>query len=208
MPPKERTSTPASAVVSTDLDAQGDGGVGDAGSIHVQVHVELVGSVGDRLDLVDGVEGAELGRLRDRDDLRLHVVNVAPADVGGSDHLWGELAVGGRHVPELAAEETLGRSALVPVDVGILAADDVLPRPQQRLQSGDVGAGAVEDEEHLDLLAEQRPKTFDGLVGVGVFAVGDDMSNVDLGHLGEDVRVDAGVVVAGEAAVVHEGPPE
>ncbi len=44
--------------------------------------------------------------------------------------------------------------------------------------------------------------------GVGVVAVGHDVSDVDLGDLGEDVRVDAGVVVAGEAAVAHEGPPE
>ena len=85
------------------------------------------------------------------------------------------------------------------------AADDVLPRSQHRLQGRDVGAGAVEDEEHLDLLAEQRRETARRPRRCRVVTVRHDMPDVDLGQLGEDVGVDAGVVVAGEAATADDG---
>jgi hypothetical protein len=42
----------------------------------VDAHAVAVGYVAQRGDLVGGVHGAELGRLRDRDDRRLGVVEI------------------------------------------------------------------------------------------------------------------------------------
>ena len=77
VPPKETTSTPASVVSSASDGLERRGGVGEPGAVDVQVHAELVRGVGDRPRLVERVDGAELGRLGDRDDARLRLVLVA-----------------------------------------------------------------------------------------------------------------------------------
>ena len=74
-------------------DAEGGGGVGDAGAVDVEVHPEPVGGVGDRAGLLERVDGAELGRLGDRDDARLDVVLVAALGLPARDVRGRQLAV-------------------------------------------------------------------------------------------------------------------
>ena len=50
-------------------------------------------------------------------------------------------------VSSLTAGDALGRAALVDVHVGDVGADHRLERAGQRVERGDVGAGAVEDAE-------------------------------------------------------------
>jgi hypothetical protein len=59
----------------------------------VQQHVSSVGKVGERLDLLQGVERAELGGLGDRDNSGLHVVLVTRAHGGSLDQFEGEFAI-------------------------------------------------------------------------------------------------------------------
>ena len=103
-------------------------GVGEPGAVDVQQQTGGVRGLGQRGRLGRRVHGAELGRLRDRDDPRLHVVLVADADDGAAHQLRRQLAVGGRQIDELAAGEALRRAALVHVDVRGLGADDGLER--------------------------------------------------------------------------------
>ena len=110
-------------------------------------------SLGQRPDLVGGVDGAELGRLRDRDDARLDCVLVAEAGEPRRDRSAVELAVGRRDGQQLHPGDPLGRPALVDVQVGGLGADHGL-LTGERPEREDVGAGAVEDEERVGLGAE------------------------------------------------------
>ena len=80
------------------------------------------------------------------------------------------------------------------------AADDRAPAGEHRLQAGDVRAGAVEDGEGLDALAEVLREDLLQALGVDVLAVGDLVAAVGGGDRGEDLGVHAGVVVGGEAA--------
>ena len=80
-------------------------GVGEARAVDVHEQAARVRPVGERAELVDGVDGAELGRLRERHDLGLHVVLVADPPHRAVDELARELAVGRRDVEQLGAEQ-------------------------------------------------------------------------------------------------------
>ena len=155
VPPKLSTSTPDVAGERAQRQAEGCRGVRRcarrpcAGACRSACDV-----VGDRAELVDGVQRAELGGLRQRDDERLGAVLVAPAPRLAVDELGRELAVVGRHGQELDAGDPLGRAALVDVDVSGGCRDHGAPARQHRLQPDDVGSGAVEHRERLDAFAE------------------------------------------------------
>ena len=137
---------------------EGGGGVGEAGAVHVQEHLVLVGELGQGADLLRRVDGAELGGLGDRDDAGLRGVLVADPGEPLRDQLRGELPVGSRGGQELHPRDPLGRPALVDVEVRGLGADHGLVGAGERLEREDVGAGAVEDQERLGLLAEVLAK--------------------------------------------------
>jgi hypothetical protein len=154
----------------------------------------------DRPHLLDGVQRAELGGLRDRHDERLRPVLVAPAPCLAVDQLGGQLAVGRLDREQLEARDPLGCTVLVGVDVRGLGADDGAPARQHRLQAEHVGAGSVEDGERLGGLAEVRLHDLLQARGVDVFAVGDLVPLVGGGDRFEQQWMHTGVVVRGEAA--------
>ncbi len=183
-----------------EREAEGGGGVGEPGAVDVDEHSALVGVVADRADLLGGVAGAELGALGDGDGERLGAVLVAPAPGLAVDQLGGELAVRGGDGEQLEAGHLLRGAALVHVDVGGLGGDDRAPAREQRLQRDHVGAGAVEDRVGLGALAEVAAEDVLEVGGVVVLAVGDLVAAVGQRDGGQDLGVDARVVVAGEAA--------
>ncbi len=144
--------------------------------------------------------GAEFGGLRHRHDERLRAVLVAPAPRLAVDELGGELAVVGRDGQQLDPGDPLGCAALVDVDVGGGCRDHGAPAREHRLQADDVRAGAVEDRERLDALAEVVREHLLQPRGVLVLAVGDLVAVVRRVDRGEHLGVDAGVVVGSEAA--------
>ena len=161
-----------------------------------------VGPIRQGSDLVHRVDGAHFGALGDRDHPGLDMVFVTDAGDGGIDQLGSELAVGCGHAEELAAQEPLGRAALVHVDVGTFGTDDRFMGAEEGLEPDDVGACPVEGEVDLgsgaEVLGEEtvgllRPRV--GPIGGGVAAV------VGRSAGGQDLGMDAGPVVAGE------GPP-
>ena len=93
------------------------------------------------------------------------------------------------------------------------AVDAAITAPQRGsidCSADDVRAGAVEDRERLDALAEVLREDLLQARGVVVLAVGDLVAVVRGGDRGEHLGVDAGVVVGGEAAeggVVERGSP-
>jgi hypothetical protein len=174
--------------------------VGDARSVHVQLHAERVHVVGDGPDLVDRVGRAELGGLGDRDDERLRPVLVSPAPGLSIDQLRGEFAVGRLDGQELDAGDTLGSPGLIGVDVRGLGAHHRTPAGDHRLEPDDVGAGAVEHREHLNALTEVLGEHIVEPCGVDVVAVGDLVALVGRRDGVEDLGMHSRVVVGGEAA--------
>ena len=119
VPPKETASTPTSVVSSREAGAERGGGVGEAGAVDVEEHPARVGGLGERRDLGERVDGAELGRLGQIEtSARLDVVLVAAPRVPAAEVGRVELAVLGLDREQLDAGDSLGRAALVDVQVG------------------------------------------------------------------------------------------
>ena len=162
-----------------------------------------------RPELVDRVRRTELRGLRDRDDGLLGAVHVPRAYGMHIHQVRGEQAVLRGDGPQLEAGDLLGRPALVDVDVRGLRADHGLPGPAHRLKRHDIGAGAVEDGEDLGLRAEVVAHEVAQALRLVVIAVRHGMAGIGAADRLEDLGVDAGVVVAGEAApgCGHVRPP-
>ena len=181
-------------------DVERGGGVGQPRAVDVQEHPARVRVVRERGHLLDRVERAELGRLRDRDDPGLDDVLVADPRQPPLDELGGELAVGRGHRQQLDAGHRLRGAALVDVEVRALRADHALPRPQHRPQPDDVRRRPVEDREADRACAEVLAHPLGKPRRHGIGAVGDHVPGVRGGdrlqRLGERGRV----VVGGEGS--------
>ena len=173
MPPKDTTSTPTSVVNARS----GTPSVAAALAIRAPSRwttmprscaCSVIAAISS-----DGVAGAELGALGDRDDLGLGAVLVAVPPRLQVDQLGGELAVRGGHGEQLQPTHLLRRAALVDVDVRGLGADHRLPPVGHRLQRDDVGAGPVEDGVRRRAAAEVRAEQVLQPRGVDVRAVAD-----------------------------------
>ena len=113
-------------------------------------------------------------------------------------------AVGGVEQDQLAAEMALGSAGLVVGDVRRGGAHDGLVAAEHQLQGRDVGTGPVEHREHSGVLAELVAEQRLGPRGHLVVAVGRRVVDVRCADRGDDLRVDTGVVVAGERP--HRSP--
>jgi hypothetical protein len=160
--------------------------------------------VGERPDLVDRVERAELGRLGDADRQWLRAVLVAPAPGLSVDEVGRELAVGRVDGQQLEPADALGCTALVGVDVRRRRIDDCTPSRHDAGQSHDVGARAVEDGVDLDLGPQEVAHGLDQPGGPVVLAVGRLVTDVGLRDRRQHLRMGPCVVVAGEAADLFE----
>ncbi len=166
-------------------------------------HVPGVGLFADHADLVRRVQRAQLGALRDGDDLRHGPVFVGPAPGLSVDQLRSELAVGRGHGEQLEPAHPLGRAALVDVDVRALGAHHGTPAIGDRLQCNHIRTRAVEDRECLGGRAEVFADDALQVLGVCVVTVGDLVPAVGQRQGGKHLRVNTRVVVTGKAANVR-----
>ena len=86
--------------------------------------------------------------------------------------LGSELAVGGVDGEQTAADDTLGSTAFVDVDMCRLSAHHSLVRAAHGVDAEHVGTGAVEDEIYPGLRAELAAEEFFGAGAPLVVAVG------------------------------------
>jgi hypothetical protein len=133
-------------------DAEGDGGVEDAGAVHVDRDAARAGKVGDAGQLVEGHDPAVAGLL-DPDQGRAGVVGVVrtdrPLDRGDVE---GGAGLGDG--PELGAGDAGGVGGLGVEGVGGLAADDLVAGLAPGEVGDDVAHRAGGDVER-GLLAEE-----------------------------------------------------
>ena len=166
------------------------------------MHLEAVASrhLYERSDLLDGVDGAELRRLRDRQRARLDVMHAAALGRQRVDRIRRQLRqrrVGGDDLG--AAGEQRRRAGLVLLDVAQRVRDHGVIGPADLRQRQGVGRRAVEDEEHVAVRLEQLADTRARLLRPGVVAVaGHAALGVGADQRVERLRAYAGVVVGGE----------
>ncbi len=106
---------------------------------------------------------------------------------------------------QLDSGDRLGGSGLVDVDVGSGGADDGVAWAGDLAQGEHVGACARVDEVGIGTLAEVLAQAGVGGGGPGVGSVGRRVAVVGGDNRRHHERVDAGVVVAGEAAGIWVG---
>ncbi|MPM63030.1 hypothetical protein SDC9_109908 [bioreactor metagenome] len=167
----------------------------------MQVHPQPVRLVGEGAQLVGGVDGAQLGALRDADHLGLGVVLDAEAVRSPGHQRRGEFAVRGVHGQRLDAGQLLRCTALVYVDVGRPGADHGVPAVGQHRQRHDVGPGAGEDRVGGRLFPEVTPEHLLEPCGVRNLAVAHHVAVVRGDDRLDHFRMGAGDVVGGEAVV-------
>jgi hypothetical protein len=133
--PNDRMSMPATHIGRAAPEARQR--VGEAGAVHVHPEPPRLRDAGDRGDLGERVDGAEIAGLRDVDGGRLAAMQLARLDrrQHAGQRLGADAAVlaGDRHELEAAAEKA-GRICLRCIDVRRLAAIDEPPAGADRGQ--------------------------------------------------------------------------
>jgi hypothetical protein len=166
------------------------------------MHLEIpsFGDRRDRADLRNGVDRADFRRLRQRDDLRLRIMDVGAAGDELLDRVGRELAVPALRREQLrAAREELRAAAFVGLDMRQLVADHGVIRLAQRRQRERVGRRAVEHEEDFAVGLEQVADAVADLRGPRVVAIGGLVAaRVGLDQRPQRFRADARVVVGSE----------
>ena len=109
------------------LFAQCDHGVGETGTVHVKRERVTFGDFGQRLNLIEGVDGAEFGRLRKGDGAGFRVVNTVSALGGGFDCGRIEFTIfAGERNDFGSAGEKLRSGTFVGIGVGVLVTKNTL----------------------------------------------------------------------------------
>ena len=152
--------------------AESDGGIGEAGTVEVEIHVVGVCEIGEGTDFVKRIKGAEFGGLRDADGTGLGVVLKTEAMELGFDQLRGEFAIGGGHSEEAAANDALRCTTFVDVDVCSFGTDHGMMRAAHGVDVEHVGTCAVEDEIDTCLRTESVLEKLFGAAAIFVVAIG------------------------------------
>ena len=114
------------------------------------------------------------------------------------DLFWFNLSVWGGNWKQFAAGELLGRTAFVYVDVCRLGADYCMMRRGGSFQTQHVGARAAKNEKHLRIFPKLVAKELDCARCVRIIAIGNHMAIVGSSYSLHNLRMDAGVVIAGK----------
>src|SRR6266513_669386 len=159
-----------------------------------------VGKIGNYSNLLRGVHGAVLGRLRDRDRPRLYVVLVTDVVEMLTNSRDCDFSVRGRNSQELAPDVLFRRPTLRGVYVRRLGADYRLVRAHHASQTQHVRRRPAEDQKNFGVFAELGANPCYGLVRVGVVAVGRHVADIRRCHCREDFGMDTRPVIAGKCA--------
>ncbi len=187
--------------------AQERGRVGQPRAVQEQPQVVGPAERPDLAQLGQRVAGAALGDLGQLHRPRLDPVLVAAPGQQRPDLGRRDLAVRRGRQQQLAAEDPLGRAALVGVQVRAGGADHRLVRAQQQAHPEHVGGAAVEHEHRLRR-AGLRAQPPGDLGGPRITAVGDRVTGAGPGDRAQHGRMGARVVVAAEALARRRHPPE
>ena len=135
-------------------------------------------------------------------------MHVAPVTQPGGDQGRCQLPVRGGDGQQLAAEDLLGRPALIHVEVRALGADHPLVGLQEQAEPEYVRRCSGEHEEYASPGAGQRLEVGAGPLRPRVPAIGDGAALVDEGHHAQHRLMGARLVVAAEALARGHAAPK
>ena len=152
-------STPRFQVISAGVASSDDQRIGEARAVHVQRQAVRLGDRRDRLDLVEAIDRADLGRLGDRDRDRAAGVDECRPRSGRSraSRLSGSMrpSAPSTGAEPRAAGEIFRRAAFVVDDMRLAVAEGrCRPACWQRDQRQRIRRRAGADEEDRDLALE------------------------------------------------------
>ena len=157
--------------------------------------------VDNGLNLFRRVHRGHFRGLRERHQTGLAVVRAAHICQVCGKSPCGNLAVHGGDGGHLAAHDGLDRPAFRGVRVGHVAAQNGVPRAYHAVEPEHVRARAERDEEHVDVIAEQRLEAAFGFGGPRVVAIRLRRAHVGLVQGLHHFRVHATGIVAGKSAI-------
>jgi hypothetical protein len=166
----------------------------------MQKHSALMSKFGQSTNLFWLVNRPHLGRLRNRDNLRLHMMLIADAVIRMPHCIERDFPVLMRQRNQLATQMLLGRGAFVGIYVRIVAAQHRLIGPRQRLQAQHIRPGAVESKKNFNPRPEMFFKLCHGRARVPVVAISNHVAFIDPCKGLQNFRMNSRVVIAGKAA--------
>ena len=161
--------------------------------------------IGQRPDLLRLVNRPHLCGLRNRNNARLHVMLVADPVIGVPHRVERDLSILMRQRDQLASRMLLRRTALVGINVRVLAAQHRMVRPVDRLQAENIRASAVERKEDFDPRAKVLLEFRDRRTRVVVVAVRHHVTLVGACDRLKHLRMHSGIVIAGKATSGRTG---
>ncbi len=84
--------------------------------------------------------------------------------------------------------------------MGGLGANDRVVGIGERFESQAISGGSVKDKKCFDIIAKVALELAPGGFGVGIISVSDNMTLIGGGYSFQNLGMDTGIVVAGEAA--------
>ncbi len=149
----------------------------------------LVRDIRQRSELCRRVHRPELSGVTHRDHGWLRVMLEPEACEIWQHQLGSELAIGSAHRHELHTGDMLRSSTLIGIDVRRLRADHRAPRGAQCRERGDVSAGPIEDETHVDLVAQMTFHDCHGALGEHIVTICGHMPPIGCGDRLEHLRM-------------------
>jgi hypothetical protein len=125
---------------------------------------------------------------------------VANSVIGGPNRFDSELARRRREGNKLAARELLRGAAFVGMNMCNFGAEHGMIRMRHRLQAEDISRSSIENKKYFNVATKVLTKLFDRRVGKRIVAVTDCVSLVGRCNGAKDLRMNTGIVVAGETA--------
>lgn len=181
-------------------------GVGETGAVEVDMEAEAVGGAGEVGEVVGGIDGAEFGGLGEAEGggfggVEGEMVEDGLFDGGGME----QAVVTGEGEETGAAAKELGGGAFVVLDMGGGVAEDGVVGAMEVGEGEGIGAGAVEDQEHLGVGFQEIADGLAGVIGPGIGTVGGGVVLIGVADGLPGFGTDGSLVVAGEMAGTEGG---
>ncbi len=179
--------------------AQSRAGIGEAGAIHMQAQPQFAAGLGNRAYFCQRIDLTRLGRLGDRHDLWLGIVDIA-ATGRQRPYIFGKKlgVIGAGHQQFGAVGKEFRRAAFIGLDMGKRRTDDAVIGLAERGERQRIGGCAVEGKEHLALRTEQGTEAVRSAVGPFIVAISRNRTRIGLLHHIPDFGTDTGIIITGK----------
>ena len=169
----------------------------------MQKQAVLVSHVSDCANLGSRIKRAHFGGVSDAHHTRLRAVNHTHVKDLTLNKFRRQLAVFGGNCPQLETSHFLWCATFIRVNVGGVCTNHGFPAFCASLQRNHVGTGAIEDRKSLGVLTKLSAHQLLQTLSNAVFAIGNLVTRVHLGHRRQNLGMHPRIVIAREGARVY-----